>query len=501
MIEVVDGKVNARKYAEGFISLPNKMGEVVPFTLNPLQEILWSALDAGQWPLIVKARQMGCSTAILAYFFVKCITRPYTTAVVISHEEYATQRLLDKVKSFEHSVPPQVKPPLHHKSTYEMTWPDIKSTFYIGTARAVAFGRGDTIHLCHLSEPAFYMQGKDKDLEDGVTQAVPTDGIIGKESTPNGRSGFFFDSYMEAKEGNSRFTPFFFPWWFDPEYRLPEGSMAAAEHIRWHFEVTEEESNLMMLHGLTMEQIRWRRAKIIQLKGTFKQEYPENDIDCWLVKGIAAMPTNTLLAMATRVTNPFYDDEGIRKWRGPAGGINYIVSVDAARGLPTSDPSAAVVINTRECTHDATIRGKFPTDTMAAKICMVATEYNNATVVVERDGHGDAILKFLERQGYKNIWKDRKGKLGWTTGTNRNAMLDELRTALRTNTLQSWDSTFVNEALDFQYIDGKDQAPSGGHDDMVMAMAIAMSVRQHRRFITPGGIQRPAPWRYAEGMV
>lgn len=501
---IKNGKVDPRAYVEDHVSIQDKARLQVPFMLNPVQDVIWRELENGQWLIIVKARQMGCSTAILAYFFIQCITIPNTVAVVVSHEEFATQRLLDKVKFFEKSVPEGFKPKLQHKSAYEMTWPKINSTFYIGTARATVFGRGDTIHCCHLSEPAFYPGGRGEDLEVGISQAIPPGGLLIKESTPNGRVGGFYDSYQAAKVGENRFKPLFFPWWNDTSYRIEPGSPHAPEALRYMLVPTQAESDLMSANGLDMDQIRWRRVKLLELGELFRQEYPENDVDCWLVKGLAALPTESLLAMATRMRSPFYDIDGVRKWRAPTGGVRYLITVDAARGLTTSDPSVAVVLNTRERTHDATIKGRYPTDIMAQKALDLAVEYNNAVIAVEMDGHGDAVVKWLQRAGYPYIWKDEKGRIGWrTTGMgryNRDYMLEELRTAIRTNTLQSWDGQFINEALDFQFIDGKAQAPDGGHDDMVMAMAIAVCLSHTTKFLPT---QRPKGKvkRYAEGLV
>lgn len=488
-----------KQYRETFVSIQNKDRETTAFIHNPLQEALWKHLRLGEWVIIVKARQMGCSTLILSDFHIQCTTIPNTVASVVSHEEFATQRLLDKVKFFESSVPEQVKPILNHKSSHELTWPSIDSIFYIGSARSAVIGRGDTIHLLHFSEPAWFPPDKAEMLMVGAQEAVPPSGQLIWESTPNGRVGPFYETYQEAKAGENRFTPLFFPWWFDPTYSEPEGSMEVAEKYRYHIEPDDEEAELMTLHNLTIGQIRWRQNKKARLKELFKQEYPENDIDCWLVKGQAALPVEALLEMAARVRKPLSDVEGVRVWRPASGGQKYIIAVDAAKGLPTSDNSVAVVLD-RECNHVATLRGKFPTDVMATKVVELGRRYHNATVVVEREGYGDAVIKFMVREGYTNIWKNPDGRVGWhTTGKNRNSMLEELSTSIRTHTLTTFDDMFVNEALDFQFIDGKAQAPPKGHDDLVMAMAIGVSIRQYPGF--RGSVVRPRASSYVPAGV
>ena len=332
-----------RRYIETFMSIQDKQAVTVPLVLNPLQLFLLNLLAKYRRIIIVKARQMGCSTAILAYFLAECETASNLVAAVISHEEFATQLLLKKAKFMEASIPAQVRLPTSHRSSSELTWSETNSSFYIGSARATVFGRGDTIHRLHLSEPAFYLPDKAKTLIGGASEAVPASGMMVLESTPNGRVGEFYDTYRAAKEGENNYYPLFFPWWWDPEYTEPYGSINVAEKYRFHVEPDEEESSLMSEHGLTIDQIRWRRGKKAQLKELFKQEYPENDVDCWLVSGISALPTEALLAMATRIRAPFFEEEGVRKWQAYKGGSQYLVIVDAAKGTPTSDPSVAVV--------------------------------------------------------------------------------------------------------------------------------------------------------------
>ena len=494
---------NPLLYIDKFMSIPDKDGISVPFHLNKVQKIVLETLLKYHRIIIVKARQMGCSTGISGFFLATCETKPNTVAIVVSHEEFATQRLLDKVKFFEKSIPDECKFPLHHKSTYEMSWEELNCSFYIGSARATTIARGDIIHLCHLSEPAFYPTDRAEALMAGVTEAVPMSGYLALESTPNGRAGKFYETYQAAKAGENSFTPLFFPWWFDDGYRVPEGSMLVKESIRFHIDPSEEESILMTEHNLDIDQIRWRRHKQGDLQELFKQEYPENDIDCWLVRGTSVFPVDVLMDMAARARKPFFEAEGVRKWRNPAGGTKYLMVIDAAKGLPTSDPSVAIILNVSNCSHEATLRGRYPTDILATKAAQLGRQYNNALAVVEREGYGDAVIKFLEREGYPHIYKHHDNKSGWPMvakgSFNRRTCIQELSTNLRIRLLQSYDEVFIGEALDFQYLDGKEQAPPGGHDDTVMSMAIGMAMLKQPIFMLEEA--NVPSVSYAQGLV
>jgi hypothetical protein len=60
---------------------------------------------------------------------------------------------------------------LEFASKREFTFPKTNSMFYIGTAGARKFGRGDTITDLHCSEYAFWENPVD--LFSGLTDAVP----------------------------------------------------------------------------------------------------------------------------------------------------------------------------------------------------------------------------------------------------------------------------------------------------------------------------------------
>ena len=77
---------------------------------------------------------------------------------------------------------------------------------------------------------------------------MPRDGELVLESTANGADGCFFEEWRHAEL--SGMVRHFFPWWWEPEYEA--GAVAEGA-------LTEEEQRLRAEHGLTLEQIGFRR--------------------------------------------------------------------------------------------------------------------------------------------------------------------------------------------------------------------------------------------------
>ena len=136
----------------------SKNGEAIPFILNEVQKKILYGLKGRD--IILKARQEGVSSLILAMFAVDFLTIENVRCVVIAHESDATQKLFDRVKFFltslEKTFPGQVPYKLKYNSRHELVNEEKNSVFYIGTAGSRSFGRGDTIQNLHCSEVAFW---------------------------------------------------------------------------------------------------------------------------------------------------------------------------------------------------------------------------------------------------------------------------------------------------------------------------------------------------------
>jgi hypothetical protein len=223
--------------------------------------------------LVLKARQLGFSTAIQADHFLSAITRT-TMAVTLAHDIPTTQKLRRMAKRFYDHLPSA--PPRGLDNATTTTYPQTGSEVTIATAGSLTVGRGGTYSHIHGSEVAFWKDAES--LMAGILQGVPDSGQIVLESTPNGAQGWFYDRCMEALDGNSDWTLHFYAWWWDDAYRIPLEDGEALDY-------SDDERTLIAAHGLDAEQIQWRRKKQRELGRLFAQEYPEDPRTCFLTSG------------------------------------------------------------------------------------------------------------------------------------------------------------------------------------------------------------------------
>jgi len=201
-------KPGYRAFIEENFRIVNKEGRAVPFVFNPIQNQFFD--DATGRDIVLKARQQGFSSLILALFTVDFLMKENSNSVVIADTSENAQALLERVKIFIkwYEDKNHVKVPLKYNSKRELVNAAMNSKYTIGTANNSEFGRSRTISNLHFSEAAFYPNFQK--LMASATQAVVPDGRVVIETTANGFNEFktFWDS---AKLGEGNFNPLFYP--------------------------------------------------------------------------------------------------------------------------------------------------------------------------------------------------------------------------------------------------------------------------------------------------
>lgn len=473
----------------------DKHGDVVPFVPNPAQAYYLS--KAKKKNIIVKPRQKGLSKLLIAKASDKCLEKPIN-AVLVSHEGEATRRLFKSAKLIlENMIQPVAT---GEDNANRMTFAN-GSTYFVGTAGQKAFGRGDTLHYAHLSEASFY--GNLDIILNGVEEALGDQGDLDIETTPNGRDKIY-KLYTEAKEGKNSYNPIFIPWYIDQEYtydnltaeEIENLSGLAQEQAKLTEEeiiasITEEELALIIKAKevydceVTAGMIKWRRVKIADRGKYFYQEYPEDDVTCFITNTGSVFSEITL---DHRLKVPFEDmsNYGVADFRDPYEREDwllkvlqrtYYAGVDCAEGTPTGDNHSFAIYDPKAKQLEDGSKGAFiyeytsnePIDVFWLKIKKVIDKLPNLRMAIEKNGVGVAHVKEAQKLG---LIFDK-----WTTdGTNRPVMVNDLESAYRNKEVYESYSEAQDEALAMIWVNDRADHPKDGHDDRVMARAIALQL-------------------------
>ncbi len=277
-------KTNLEYYAAGCLKIRTKAGNIGPLIFNRMQRHLHVKIEAHAKRngrvrvLVLKARQQGCSTYIGARFYHNATHARGQQVFILTHEQSATENLFDMANRFHEHCPELVRPHTGAANAKELAFDVLDSGYSVGTAGTKAVGRSRTLQLFHGSEVAFWPNAGDHFA--GVMQAVPdlsgTEVIL--ESTGHGVGGEFHERWQTAEAGIGDYEAIFVPWFWSDEYRreVPPG-----------FVLDDEELECMEQFGLELDQMVWRRAKILELKDPmlFKQEYPATAAEAFEFSG------------------------------------------------------------------------------------------------------------------------------------------------------------------------------------------------------------------------
>lgn len=394
-------------YAENALQIRTKTAEIVPLKLNEAQRRLIDIVNA-QWRvdgkvrvIILKARQMGLSTAVGGFLYFRTSQNRAQKTLVMTHKAESTAALFDMTKRYYENTPEALKPSTKYSSKKELKFDKLDSGYTVATAGGDAVARGETLTLAHLSELAFWPKNQAKALLSGLLDAIPNakGTAVFIESTANGVSGEFYDFWKKAEAGENGYIPIFLPWFIQDEYRepVPDG-----------FERTPVEEELVERFGLDDEQLMFRRRKVAE-KGLdlFRQEYPSTADEAFLTTGRPVFNPEQLAELARTVPLPLYSmglvNDRIEK--DPRGELlvyreldkgdpdtgrrpeNYYIGADVAMGIRGGDYSCAQILDSRK-RQVAVWRGHVHPDHFASVLHALGFYYNTARIAVEANNHG-----------------------------------------------------------------------------------------------------------------
>lgn len=517
------------RYCKGNLWIRDKNAQIVRFVPNRAQRALIDRvlylLEKGVPVriIVLKARQMGLSTAIEALIYWYTTTHRNITSFIIAHEDAASRNLYNMFKRYYDNSNRLFKPNRKYNTRTDLTFGaadengdeiGLNSVIKTATAKNTAAGRSDTAQLVHASESAFWDNGEE--LVASIMQTVPArpGTMVFLESTANGRGNFFAKMWDRSVKGDSNFETFFFPWWVQDEYEMDGDEIT---------DLTPDEKDLVevMREGMQIgnefykvpeeriqAKLRFRRYKereFVARPELLLQEYPSTPHEAFIASGSTVFNTKALIHLEKNTEeaktytihddsqrNPYVEEDHngkLKIWDMPDKSDEYVIGADVAEGLATGDYSVADVVRVRDMKTVARYRSNLvDPDQFAHVLDKLGRFYNWALVGPEINNHGLAVVQRLRDLFYNNLYKREKGldevfetptaKFGWkTTSITKPLAIDYLAEAIRENLVKDEDIVFVEEA--FSYVrdeKGRTNAETGTHDDTIMAKAIALQL-------------------------
>jgi len=488
-----------RAVIETMFCIVDRHSSIIDFHLSPAQ----AHLDA-EWSrrnLITKIRQHNyISTYVIARFVAKCLNpaTPNRRCVIVSAEADATARLLDRARFMIRNLKLEGadKPSIGRDRTDAITFERTNSSLWIGTAGSRSFGRGDTISDLHLSEAAFYPNAPS--LTSGLLPAAEM-GEVTVESTGNGRGNWFHRNAVNAREGHG-YKLFFYGWVGVSTCAIPLTEEQRFE-LSHSLDADLEEPQLYHDHGISLDQLAWRRERIrIDYEGDlakFKENYPRTFDECFQATGASFFRVLNHKASPDRWCRA---SRLLWKLDGhPIPGRGYVAGVDVGGGVGRDNSVIEIFdLSTGEQVAEWASSEVEP-HTFADVVHDLCRDFNYAYTNVERNNHGLTTLAALVGRypldrlhrgtttagAPSQVLLSRLQNYGTqVTESNRGLILGHARR------LFSGQWTIYSEALRSEcetfseQMSGKIEADSGCYDDRVLAACHAASVVERAQIAT-----------------
>lgn len=519
----------------------DEKGNRVLFKLRPAQELLLRTL----WHrnIILKARQIGFTTAIDILGLDTAVFNAFTAVGIIAHTLEDVKKIFrTKVRFPYENLPDDIRAHVKARSEREN-----ELLFTNGSSIRVAVSmRSGTLQFLHISEYGKLCAKFPKKAEEVKTGSLPTvheGGIVIIESTAEGVGGDYHAKCIEAEAAQAAIAAgarhklswqeykfFFFAWWQDDKYRapVPPGFEFSRQHTEYF-----EETEAVIGRQLDPDQRYWYVLQERQLDSlTIKQEFPSYPSEAFLFSGRKAFDPRGLsltqkqclpaiwsgdIKYFVPAKEAKYDDSELVErpegmlliWAHPVEGMDYVIGADVAEGLEHGDYSSADVLDETGM-QVAQVHGHLDVDVFGRVLNWLGRYYNKAFLGVERNNHGHAVLMRLKDLGYPRLFVEERiegrqeeqtatEKVGWHTNQiTKPFIIDNLAVLIRDGESGIRSALTVQECNNYVVDErGRYGAQKGANDDRVMSYAISheMLRRKPRKKKPIKLIRRKRDWR------
>lgn len=513
-------KRNPEKLIELVFIVVDKNQKTMPFFLNDVQHDFIDTLnkaiedyDSGIITeislLVLKGRQQGFTTLVTAYqLSCSIMNRNFQGFTLADVSDNAEAIFQNKAKFPYSQLPEALKPTEKFNNRRQLLFEKINSSWAVDTATKNV-GRSRTINFFHGSECAFWNDGISP-IQAALGEAFTKNCIKIYESTANG-----YNDYQKMWDSGVHINCFY-EWWKTKEYRLnfpsEEVKQGFIDFIHSKKEwINERLQWLMSEKGLDAEQLYWYYNKYEKYidKRLIRQEYPCSPKEAFLLSGDNVFDTEKLLARLETIKKPLkvgyftYDYNGLKlsniRWVNDRNGYisiyqlpntpeitKYCIGGDTAGD--GSDSFTGHVLDARTGNQVAVLKHQFDSDQYTKQMYCLGMYYKQALIGIEANFDSFPIME-LQRLGYMNQYvreaqdtytgKTEK-RFGFkTTSLTRPTIISRLVEIVREHTDTINDKATLEELLTIiRNEKGRIEAPEGGHDDMMMGLAIAHQIRE-----------------------
>lgn len=513
-------KTYPEKLIELVFIVVDKSQKTTPFFLNTVQRNFINTLNQARKDfekgiitdislLILKGRQQGFTTLVTAYQYAYSILhRNFQGFTLADKGDNAEAIFQNKAKYIHSQLPEVLKPTEKFNNKKQFLFEKLNSSWAVDTATKDV-GRSRTVNFFHGSECAFWKDGISS-IQAALGEAFTKNCIKIYESTANG-----YNDYQTMWSSGAHINCFY-AWWETPEYFIDIPSQALRDDFVKNIETKTDWiwTRLKWLKDdkkLSLEQLYWYYNKYNKYidKRLIRQEYPCSPEEAFLLPGAAVFDIEKILSRLANIPKPLktgyflYDYDGTKitniRWHNDPNGYIKIYNVPNSPKITKyciggdtagegSDYFTGYVLDAETGKLVAKLRHQFDSDMYARQMYCLGMYYKYALIGIESNFDSYPIME-LTRLGYRNQYvrehfdtytnKTAKSFGFRTTSLTRPTIISRLIKIVREHVDLIDDEDTLRELITITRNEkGRIEAPAGGHDDMMMGLAIAYQIRE-----------------------
>ena len=430
----------------------------IQFNLYPFQEKVLTLFRDNDYTTVLKSRQLGISTLAAGYALWLMIFHKDRNVLALATTQATARNLVTKVQFMWENLPSWLKVDAVENNKLSLRLVN-GSKIQAKSSNADA-ARSEAVSLLIVDEAAFIENIAETWASAQQTLATGGGAIV--LSTPYGTGNWFHQTWVKAESGENDFLPIKLPWYVHPE----------------------------------RDQI-WRDRQN-ELLGDPRLAAQECDCDFSTSGDIVFYNEYLELYEKSHIKEPLERrgaDQNLWVWESADYSRDYMVVADVARG-DGKDYSTFHVIEVENNVQVAEYKGQIGTKEFGHLLVGIATEYNNAMLVIENANIGWATIQVAIDRQYTNLYYSQRSDssnvdsyfdkyqdhsrmvAGFTMSSKTRPMvIGKFQEYIADQGVTIQSKRLIEEMKVFIWKNGRAEAQTGYNDDLVMAFGIAMYIR------------------------
>lgn len=480
----------------------------VPFELFDGQKKLVANYKEHRFNLVLKYRQAGISTVTAAYSAVLTAfaspDRPEKVLILANKQETAIE-FQNKIINFVKQLPSWVNVGFEKSSQKHVRLSNGSEIKAVATSQDALRGYTPTVLL--IDEAAFVEGGQE--LWTACLASIGTGGKAVLISTPNGLDPIYYASYEGAIKGDNSFCITHLKWWKDPRFNKDLKLVETKDIVDWFQKPIKEKDNKVIdsANKLTYKEVdelidkgykpysSWYENMCRDMN--FNKRMINQELECAFIGSGDNVIEGDIIRKQEleNVKEPEIKDKAWDSnmwiWELPQKGHRYILALDVSRG-DSSDATGMAIIDYDTFEQVAEYHGKVPPDIAAQLVDQYGRMYDALSTFDITGGMGVATTQKLKELNYpkKLLHYDKEGNNGvlympddnaipginFASRNRRSQIVAALEEAVSRGGFKIRSERLTAELKKFVYKNGKPNHMKGAHDDLIMALGMALFV-------------------------